>query len=95
MAGELSVTIESVFTSQWRSVLSCYSSTQGVCMDALITGKYVTADGHTADIQYRLRELWYGYVCEFPAPGQRSVLQKWNRDGIHPEVPGWNLKLKD
>jgi hypothetical protein len=60
-------------------------------MDIIQTGQYTTVDGHIADIQYRLNEFWYGYVCEFPRPGQRSALQKWNRDGTHPDVTGWNL----
>jgi hypothetical protein len=60
-------------------------------MDTIQTGHYTTSDGHTADIQYRLNEFWCGYVCEFPRPGQRSALQKWNREGTHPEVPGWDL----
>ena len=25
----------------------------------------------------------------------RSALQRWNRDGTHPEVPGWSLTLED
>ena len=64
-------------------------------MDRIQTGQYTTVDGHTVEIQYRLNEFWYGYVCEFPRSGQRSALQKWNRDGAHPEVPAWNLKLEN
>jgi hypothetical protein len=64
-------------------------------MDALSTGRYNTADGHTVEIQYRVNESWCGYVCEFPRPGQRSTLQKWNRDGTHPEMPGWSLTGRD
>jgi hypothetical protein len=64
-------------------------------MDIIQTGQYTTVDGHTADIQYRLNEFWYGYVCEFPRPGQRSALQKWHRNGTHLQVPDWNLKLED